>query len=117
MKSDYIDNDSMIELGELILEMEDKLSKLELSKEHSEVIYRYIQEMHDSIIDFDIGGKEAFEGHVVVANGSVALYHNVFSENDLSDTVNKIYEKSTRILSDAQTWLGVIGGAGGYFIK
>jgi len=117
MQKENINSESMLELGELILDIEDKLSKIELSQDHKSIINRYIQEMNESIIDFDIGGIEAFETHITVANGTVVLYHNVFTEHNLSDATKKIYEKSTKILSDMQTWSGILGTVGGYFLK
>jgi len=113
MPQENIDSNNINELAELLQQMRDKIASSNTKEHYKDVLNSYVDEMLEGIIDIDIGGVEAFSSHVEIANGKVVLYNQAFTESGLMDMTNKIYEKSTKILSDAQTWSGVLGFVGG----
>ena len=116
MPKENIDSKNITELAELLQSMKGSIEKSDMEKHYKDVLNSYADEMLEGIIDIDIGGIEAFTSHAEIANGKVVLYNEAFVESGMMETVNKIYEKSTKILSDGQTWSGAIGFFSGKFL-
>ena len=113
MEHENIDTKNITDLSELLQQMRDSIEKADTPEHYKDVLNNYVDEMLEGIVDIDIGGIEAFTSHVEIANGKVVLYNQAFTESGLMDITTKIYNVSTKILSDAQTWSGVIGFASG----
>jgi len=113
MPSEDIDAKNITELSELLLQMKESIDKADTQKEYKDVLYSYVDELLEGIVDIDIGGLDAFTSHVEIASGKVVLYNKAFTQSNMMEIVNKIYNLSTKILNDGQTWSGVIGFVGG----
>lgn len=113
MPEEKIDKKLLTELSELIVKMQEKIKNTDMEDQYKDILNSYCDVMSEGIIDIDIGGVEAFTHHLEIANGKVVLYHQAFTSTGLKDTANEIYEKSTKILNNAQIW----GGALGYIVK
>lgn len=109
MAEDKIDRQSIKELSDLIIKMRVKIENSSMEDYYSEILNSYVDEIQEAIVDIDIGGIEGFTNHIENANGKVVLYNEVFSKPDFKKDINEIYEKSTKILNDAQVWGGAIG--------
>ena len=116
MPQENIDSKNITDLAELLQQMRDKIEKSVTKEHYKDVLNSYVDEMFEGIADIEIGGAEAFTSHVEIANGKVVLYNQAFTQSGLMDITNNIYEKATKILSDAQTWSGVLGFVGGKFL-
>lgn len=113
MPTENIDSKNITDLSELLQEMRESIEKSDTHKHYKDVLHSYVDELLAGIVDIDIGGVEAFTSHAEIAHGKVVLYNEAFKESDMMDITNKTYTVSTKILSDAQTWTGIIGFASG----
>jgi len=113
MPSEKIDTKNITELSEMLLNMQESIDKADTEKHYKDILYSYVDELQEGIIDIDIGGIDAFTPHAEIANGKVVLYNEAFTKSGMMDITNKIYALSTKILNDGQIWSGFIGFVGG----
>lgn len=111
MEDEKIEEEDLTKLYESSLELEKLLQTLELPQEHKEVIQRYIDEIHESIADIHIGGIDAFEHHIIIANGTVVLYSDAFKDEHIYNKIKEIFKTTSSIISNAQVWSGALGTA------
>ena len=116
MPQDKIDSKNITELSDILEQMRSKIESSDTKEHYKEVLYSYVDEMVEGIINLDIGGVDAFTSKVEIANGKVVLYSEAFMHSGFSETIKKIYELSTKIINDAQVWAGALGFISGKFL-
>lgn len=113
-----IDKKLITELSEIILLMKTKIDTSEIDDEYKKILYSYVQELEQGILDIDFGGIEGLLFHLEIANGKVATYTEVFrKDSDIFNDIKNIYKKTTEILDSVQIWTGFIGYGMGLLTK
>lgn len=108
MPEETIDKKLITEISDLLVIMQKKIEDSELEDYHKEILYSYCDVLAEGIKDIDEGGVEAFTKAMEHANGKIATYPKVFKSPEIIDTTKEIYEKGTKLVSDAKTWVDVI---------
>lgn len=112
MPNEIINQNNLTDLAETLEKMRQEVEKSDFPQHYKDVINEFMHEMNEGIIDIDLGGIDAFKPHAERANGKIVLYHEAFSDKTISELTKKTYDLSTKILSEGQTWAGVLGFVG-----
>ena len=110
MDKENINKEYLKELSEYIVQMQEILDRSKADEVSKRVIQSYIDEMSEAIVDIDIGGIDSFITHSEVATGKIILYHESFKKLNLWDKVKDIYDLSTKLINEAQSWIGFLSG-------
>lgn len=110
MPDEKIDTALITELSELLLNIKIKIDNSQMQDEYKDVLYSYVEEIEEGIIDLDFGGTEALTPHLETANGKIIMYNQAFKADiEIFKDINSVYEKTTKLLDDAQVWGGALG--------
>lgn len=113
MDEEKINDADITELSEMLEILRAKVEKSDIPEQYREIIDAFIDEMRDAIADINIGGIKAFMSHAEVANGKILMYNEAFVKGGVMDDVTKIFDATTKIINDSNTWIGLgIGIAG-----
>lgn len=110
MPDEKIDTKLITELSELLLNIKIKIDNSQMQDEYKDVLYSYAEEIEEGIIDLDFGGIEALTPHLETANGKIIMYREAFkADSEIFKDINSVYEKTTKLLDEAQVWGGALG--------
>jgi len=112
MPEENIDEKLIKELSDALTKMRAEIDSSDTATHYKDVLYSFVEEMFEGIVDIEIGGVKAFSSHVEQASGKVILYNEAFKNSGFSNQASDIFTKSTEILSKAQTWSGALGFMG-----